>query len=147
MAAAVNAEAPSFEAFAEDAEDAEEDAMTAATGADPEEQLESDDEDDDFVPPAHVTEPAPSPVAVAAPAPSPVAVTAPAPSPVPTVELVAEPTVTETTKNGAPIAEINAEQISLMDKKTVQAHCRARSIDIEAKGLVQLKRELTASLK
>jgi hypothetical protein len=33
-----------------------------------------------------------------------------------------------------------------MDKKNVQAHCKARGIDTDSKGLVQLKRELTASL-
>jgi hypothetical protein len=132
MASAVDAAAPSFDTFADD-----EDAMTAATGADPDEQLESDEEDDYEQPTATVA-PTPEPTA-----PTPTAPTAPTPEP--TVELVAEPTVTETTKP-APAAEINSEQIALMDKKNVQAHCRSRGIDIESKGLVQLKRELTASL-
>jgi hypothetical protein len=143
MATAVSALPPSID----DEED--EDAMTAATGADPDEQLESDEEDD-FEPPTplpeaepRVTEPAPSPVEPRA-----------APSP---VELAAEPIVTvlptpspvaplgSASGSGAPVAEISAESISTMDKKTVSAHCRARGIDIYGKGVVQLKRELTAS--
>lgn len=168
MAAAVNADAPSFEAFAEEAEDDEADAMTAATGADPDEQLDSEEEDDDFQPPEPT--PAPSPVepTVEVPAPSPVATepTVPATSPVPQpAELAPEPTVTvlptplpeaepratvtaptAVPKPAAPVAEISADSISTMDKKTVSAHCRARGIDIEGKGVVQLKRELTASL-
>jgi hypothetical protein len=161
MATSVSADAPSFEAF----EEAEEDAMTAATGADPDEQLDSEEEDDYDAPP---TAP-PLPVAevpATSPAPSPVAeprATEPAPSPAPSpVELAPEPTVTvlpaEAPKptaplgsasgsGGAPTATITAEQISTMDKKTVSAHCKSRGIDIEGKGVVQLKRELTNSLK
>ena len=159
MATSVSAEAPSLEE--------DEDAMTAATGADPDEQLDSDEEDDFEPPEAEPTAteptpvaqptvptvpeptPAPSPVATATeptPAPSPVATaTEPTPAPSPPAELAPEPTVTVLPT--APVANINTEQIALMDKKTVQAHCKARGIDIEAKGLVQLKRELTASLK
>jgi hypothetical protein len=153
MASAVDADAPSFEAF----EEAEEDAMTAATGADPDEQLDSEEEDD-FEPP---TEPTAEPTVPVEPA----AVPEPAAAPSP-VELAPEPTVTvlpeapkptaptEAPKptdvaqaNTAPAAAINAEQISTLDKKTVSAHCRARGLDIDGKGVVQLKRELTASLK
>jgi hypothetical protein len=137
MASAVDAMAPSFDAF----EEAEEDAMTGATGTEIEEQLESDDEDD-FEGPAptvlsvvEVTEPMPTPE--------------PAPSP---VELAPEPTVTalptESPKpTTAPTATVTAEQVSTMEKKTVIAHCKARGIDTENKGVVQLKRELTASIK
>ena len=123
MAAAIDAEAPSLEE--------EEDAMTAATGADPEEQLESDDEDD-YEPPA-----TPTPTAPTAPA---------APTPEPAAELAEEP-MKITVNNGPPVAPISAEQVSTMDKKNVQAHCKARGIDTDSKGLVQLKRELTASIK
>lgn len=133
MAASINVDAPEFEAFAEEAE---EDAMTAATGADPDEQLESDDEDE-FEPP-----PLPEPTAPTVP-------TATEPTvevtqPTAPVELAAEPMVTAL-PTAAPTAAINAEQISTMDKKTVTAHCKSRGIDTDGKGVVQLKRELTAS--
>jgi hypothetical protein len=148
MAAAIDAEAPSLEE--------EEDAMTAATGADPEEQLESDDEDD-YEPPATPTPTAPTaptaptpptPTAPTAPTPpTPTAPTAPAaPTPEPAAELAEEP-MKITVNNGPPVAPISAEQVSTMDKKNVQAHCKARGIDTDSKGLVQLKRELTASIK
>ena len=162
MAAAINVDAPSFEAFAEDAE---EDAMTAATGADPDEQLDSEEEDDDFEPPPlPEATPAPSPVAEVpepTPAPSPVEpVTVPAPSPVatapePAAELAEEPTVTElkptapteAPKPTAPTATITAEQIAIMDKETVKAHCKARGLDVASKGHVQLKKLLSDSIK
>ena len=126
MASSINVDAPEIE---------EEDAMTAATGADPDEQLESDEEDE-YEPPLPEAEPRVT---------TPNVPTAP-------VELAEEPTVTvlpavEVTRATAPASAINAEQISTMDKKTVSAHCRARGIDIEGKGVVQLKRELTSSLK
>jgi len=141
MSASIAVDAPAFEAFAADAEDAEQDATTAG-GLDDDEQLESEEEDEYEAPepaPATVIEHAPSPVTepIAA-APSPVAEstepTAAATSP------VAEPIE-------APLAKITTELISAMDKKTVQAHCRSRGIDIDGKGVVQLKRELSASLK
>ena len=155
MAAAINADAPSLEE--------EDDAMTAATGADPEEQLESDEEDE-YEPPGTGLTVAEHgwtlPTAPAPPLPEPVPTPAPAPPlpeptvPTPAPELAEEPMkITVNTAplgsasgSGAPIALISAEQVSTMDKKTVLAHCKARGIDTDSKGLVQLKRELTASI-
>jgi len=138
MAAAVNAEAPSFEAFANQAEE-DEDAMTAATGADPEEQIESDEEDDYDSPGTGITvanfppELAEEPIQTTnTPAPAP-----PAPTPTPPIAPPA---------NAAPIAPISKESISSMDKATLHAHCKARGIDVNAKGVVQLKRELSAAI-
>ena len=144
MAAAIAVDAPEFQ------EQDDEDAMTAATGADPEEQLESDDEDD-YEPPTPTTEPTPpeptaelaeEPVLAAlpkAPAPSPVATTtAPAPSPVPNATIWG---------GGAPVAALTPELIATMDKITAQAHCKARGIDINAKGLMQLKKALNENIK
>ena len=129
MATSVSAEAPEIE---------DEDAMTAATGADPDEQLDSEEEDDDFEPPE--AEPRVTTVpTVEAPTPEPTVEVTPA------AELVPEPMVTALPT--APAAAINAEQISTMDKKTVTAHCKSRGIDTDGKGVVQLKLELTASLK
>jgi hypothetical protein len=162
MASAVDAMAPSFDAFAE------EDAMTGATGTEIEDQLESDDEDDDFEAPGtgitvathgptaptvlsvvEVTEP----TAPTEPTPEPAtaAELVPAPSP---VELAPEPTVTvlptespkPTAAPVAPVAEITLAQIDLMDKPTAIAHCKARGIDTKSKGQVQLKDALRASL-
>lgn len=118
--------------------DDDDNAATTAGDLDEDEQLESDDE---YEPPQEPAEPVATEVA---PAPSPVAAAAvvvavtqePAPSPL-TQELQTEPF--------APQATITAEQIAAMDKKTVQAHCRARGIDIQGKGVVQLKRELSSS--
>jgi hypothetical protein len=147
MAASINVDAPEFEAFAEEAE---EDAMTAATGADPDEQLESDEEDDYDAPPLPEAEPRVTTPNV------PTVPTVPTPIPAPSpVELAPEPIVTvlptevpkTTVTESAPTAAINAEQISTMDKKTVTAHCKSRGIDTDGKGVVQLKRELSASLK
>jgi hypothetical protein len=159
MAASVTADAPSFDAF----DEPEEDAMTAATCTEVEEQLDSEEEDD-FEPPA------PSPVAepTAVPtAPSPVPtvisvveVTESAPSPVatapePAAELAEEPTVTELKPTapteppkptGAPLATITPEQIAIMDKETVKAHCKARGLDVGTKGHVQLKKLLGDSI-
>jgi len=174
MSASIAVDAPAFEAFAADAEDAEQDATTAG-GLDDDEQLESEEEDEYEAPepaPATVIEHAPSPVTepIAA-APSPVTEPiAAAPSPVtepiaaapsPVTEPIAaapspvaestEPTAAATSPVAepieAPLAKITTELISAMDKKTVQAHCRSRGIDIDGKGVVQLKRELSASLK
>ena len=163
MAASVNADAPSFDAFAEEAE---EDAMTGATGTELEDQLESDEEDDFDAPGTGITVATHGPTAptvptvlsvveVTEPTPTPEP-TAPTPTPEPTAtptpELLAEPMVTTlptepaVPKPSAPTAEISKESISSMDKDTVKAHCKARGIDISAKGLVQLKRELSASL-
>jgi hypothetical protein len=115
--------------------------------------------------PATVTAPAPAPSPVTAPAPAPATVTAPAPAPSPVTAPVAEvvttqapapattapspvaPATSPVTTELAPQAYINPDDIKDMDKKTVQAHCRARGISIESKGLVQLKRELSASLR
>jgi len=164
MSAAVNADAPSFDAFAE-----EEDAMTAATGADPEDLLESDEEDD-FEPPGtgitvatngptvptvlsvvEVTEPTPTPEPTAEPVSLGSAsgsgaelATEPMVSVLPTVPTATTPTTEPTA--AAPTATITPEQVSSMDKKTVTAHCKSRGIQTDNKGVVQLKRELTASL-
>jgi hypothetical protein len=150
MASAVDAMAPSFDAFAEQDE---EDAMTATTGLDPTEQLESDDEDDFEGPGTGITVATHGPTVLSVvEVTEPTATTEPTPEPAPSpVELSPEPTVTalptEATKpTTAPTATITAEQVSTMDKKTVTAHCKARGIDTENKGVVQLKRELTASI-
>jgi hypothetical protein len=131
--------------------------MTAATGADPEEQLDSDEEYDFDAPGTGITVAAYGPTPTVPTVVSVVEVTEPAPTPEPTAptpELATEPMVTaltteptEVPKPSAPIADISKESISSMDKATVQAHCKARGIDISSKGLVQLKRELSASLK
>ena len=154
MAAAIAVDAPEFDTHDD------EDAMTGATGADPEEQLESDDEDD-YEPPE---EPTPTPE------PTP---TMPTPEPTPTVttELAEEPllaalpnapspvpntsaTPTNATAPsplpntaGAPVSPLTPELISTMDKNTAQAHCKARGIDINAKGLMQLKKALNENIK
>ena len=161
MANSVSAEAPSIEAFADEAD--EEDAMTGATGADPEEQLESDEEDDYDAPGTGIT------VATHGPTPpeaeprvalptvlSVVEVTAPSPVPEP-AELAQEPTVTTLTEvpkpteapkpTGAPTAEITLEQVCLMDKETLKAHCKARGLDISSKGHVQLKKLLSDAIR
>ena len=148
MASAVDAMAPSFEAFAEEAE---EDAMTGATGTEIEEQLESDDEDDFEGPGTGITVATHGPtvlsvVEVTEPTPT----TEPAPSP---VELAPEPTVTalpteapKPTAPVAPVAEITLAQIDVMDKATAIAHCKARGIDTKSKGQVQLKDALRAAI-
>lgn len=70
------------------------------------------------------------------------------PEPIQTVlQAEIQAAVKATVQATAPVANIASEQISTMDKATVQAHCKARGISIEAKGLVQLKRELSASLR
>lgn len=157
MAAAIAVDAPEFQ------EQDDEDAMTAATGADPEEQLESDDEDD-YEPPTEPTVVVPAPTA---PVPAPTepaelaeepvldtlptpeaeprattAPTAPAPSSVPNAT-----TIGGASSGGAPVAALTPELIATMDKITAQAHCKARGIDINAKGLMQLKKALNENIK
>jgi hypothetical protein len=139
MSASIAVQAPEFDETEQDA--------TTAGGLEDDEQLESDEEDEYEAPTinplfelASTTAPTPEPTT----APSPV----PEPTPAPSPELTTEPMVeVEPKDDSAPQAKITPEMISSMDKKTVQAHCRARSIDIEGKGVVQLKRELSASLK
>ena len=167
MAAAIDAEAPSLE---------EEDAMTAAEPEEHESDDEDDYEPPgtgltvaahgwtlpapEATVPTPVAEPAPTPEPTAAPTAEPAAEPAP-PLPeaeprvsTPAAELAEEPmkitvntAIGTASGSGAPVATISPEQVSTMDKKTVQAHCKARGIDTESKGLVQLKRELTASIK
>jgi hypothetical protein len=45
-----------------------------------------------------------------------------------------------------PTSNIIPEEISQMDKQTVRSHCLKYGIDIEGKGLLQLRRELTVQV-
>jgi hypothetical protein len=154
MAAAIDVNAPSFEAFAE----TQDDAISTFSGYEDGEEIESEDEDE-FVPPTAITRPliyneTTTPALTTAPAVAPTIPQAPAVAPIAPIatpavaELIAEPLVTALpTIALPPTANISIESISGMDKKTVIAHCNARGIDINSKGLLQLKRELSASLK
>ena len=155
MASAIDPTAPSFDDF-------EDDAITTASfvsEADPSEQL-SDDEDE-YIPPLPEAEPSvttPAEPSVTTPLPeAEPSVTTPAepiqaePVATPAVPIqavpVATPAVPSVTITAAPVAPISEEQIRNMDKATVQAHCKARGISIESKGLVQLKRDLLVSIR
>jgi hypothetical protein len=138
MAAAIDAQAPIFD------ESQVDDAVSTFSGYEDGEEIESEEEYD-FVPPT-ITHPliynvttAPTLNTNETP------VVAPAPA---VAELIAEPLVTALPTTALPpTANITIESISGMDKKTVIAHCNARGIDSNSKGLVQLKRELSASIK
>jgi hypothetical protein len=176
MAAAIPVDAPDFQAFAQDAEDDEDalTGATGAEPEEQLESDEEDDYEPPTatvptVPTAPVTAPtqtapvtAPIPTVPTAPiptapvtAPTPTApVTEPTPSPVTeTTELAEEPLLAAIPKAtvpiasaSAPVATLTPELIATMDKATAQAHCRARSIDINAKGLMQLKKALNESI-
>jgi hypothetical protein len=147
MAAAIDANAPSFEAFAE--------SQVSVYDNDSQvlEDDEEEEEEEEEVVPTTITRPliynVPTPTAPAV-APTPtapaVAPTLTVPAVAPVAELIAEPLVAALPAALPPTSNITSESISGMDKNIVLAHCKARGIDVKSKGLLQLKRELAASL-
>ena len=158
MAAAIDANAPSFEAFAESQVSVYENESQVF------DEEEEEEEEEEEVPPTTITRPliynehfsSLMNVAITtAPAVAPTLTTNETPVVAPTLttnetpavaELIAEPLVIQLPTALPPTANITIDSISGMDKDTVIAHCKARGIDTKSKGQVQLKRLLAASL-